>query len=119
MAVDGERSGQDATAAVDGEARFGAQPVFEEEAAKDKVDYYNVAHRIKETITEQPSILVGGQLKAYQLKGLEWMVSLYNNHVNGILADEMVRIDSCRTGPPIADTRASHRASGKQFKRFL
>ncbi|KAK4047865.1 ATP-dependent DNA helicase Snf21 [Microbotryomycetes sp. JL221] len=71
------------------EGRFGAAPVFEETDQKDKVDYYNVAHRIKESITEQPSILVGGQLKAYQLKGLEWMVSLYNNHVNGILADEM------------------------------
>ncbi|ORY76015.1 SNF2 family N-terminal domain-domain-containing protein [Leucosporidium creatinivorum] len=72
-----------------GESRFGAQPVFEEEAAKDKVDYYNVAHRVKETVSVQPSILIGGELKAYQLKGLEWMVSLYNNHVNGILADEM------------------------------
>ncbi|GAA6020667.1 hypothetical protein JCM8202_004534 [Rhodotorula sphaerocarpa] len=73
--------------AVD-ESRFGANPVFAEET-KDKVDYYNVAHRVKETITKQPSILVGGELKAYQLRGLEWMVSLYNNHVNGILADEM------------------------------
>ncbi|GAA5966126.1 hypothetical protein JCM3765_005538 [Sporobolomyces pararoseus] len=75
------------------ETRFGAQPVFEDEIGekkdKDKVDYYNVAHKIKETVTAQPSILVGGELKGYQLKGLEWMVSLYNNHVNGILADEM------------------------------
>jgi len=30
-------------------------------------------------------------LKEYQLKGLQWMVSLYNNRLNGILADEMVR----------------------------
>ncbi|CDF88728.1 ZYBA0S03-00562g1_1 [Zygosaccharomyces bailii CLIB 213] len=53
------------------------------------VDYYNVAHRIQEEIKEQPSILVGGQLKEYQMKGLQWMVSLFNNHLNGILADEM------------------------------
>ncbi|TNY22936.1 SNF2-family ATP dependent chromatin remodeling factor snf21 [Rhodotorula diobovata] len=87
---DQEQLGE-ATAGADGavdESRFGAQPVFADEA-KDKVDYYNVAHRVKETITKQPSILVGGELKGYQLKGLEWMVSLYNNHVNGILADEM------------------------------
>ncbi|KAM0755948.1 hypothetical protein T439DRAFT_320646 [Meredithblackwellia eburnea MCA 4105] len=71
------------------ESTFGAVPVFEEEVATEKVDYYNVAHRVKETISAQPTILVGGQLKAYQIKGLEWMVSLYNNHVNGILADEM------------------------------
>jgi ATP-dependent helicase STH1/SNF2 len=55
----------------------------------EKVDYYAVAHRIKEVITKQPSILVGGTLKEYQLKGLQWMVSLYNNKLNGILADEM------------------------------
>ena len=56
---------------------------------REKIDYYEVAHRIKEKIEKQPSILVGGTLKEYQLRGLEWMVSLYNNHLNGILADEM------------------------------
>ena len=54
-----------------------------------KVDYYQVAHRIKEDVTQQPSILVGGTLKEYQLKGLQWMISLYNNNLNGLLADEM------------------------------
>ncbi|CAH2352316.1 nuclear protein Sth1p/NPS1 [[Candida] railenensis] len=68
----------------------------EEEVAEDtvdelreKIDYYQVAHRIQEEIKVQPSILVGGQLKEYQIKGLQWMVSLYNNKLNGILADEM------------------------------
>ncbi|KAG2142624.1 SNF2 family N-terminal domain-containing protein [Suillus cothurnatus] len=56
---------------------------------KGKVDYYAVAHRISEKVMKQPSILIGGQLKDYQLKGLQWMVSLYNNKLNGILADEM------------------------------
>ncbi|RXG47599.1 hypothetical protein VDGE_06547 [Verticillium dahliae] len=60
----------------------------EEEKAK-KIDYYAVAHRVKEDVTEQASILVGGKLKEYQLKGLQWMLSLYNNNLNGILADEM------------------------------
>ena len=54
-----------------------------------KVDYYAVAHRIKEEVNIQPSILVGGTLKEYQVKGLQWMISLYNNNLNGILADEM------------------------------
>lgn len=80
-----------ADSAID-ESRFGAAPVFAEEQVQGKVDYYNVSHRIKETITEQPKMLIGGQLKAYQIKGLEWMVSLYNNKVNGILADEMVSL---------------------------
>ncbi|OOF92206.1 hypothetical protein ASPCADRAFT_399562 [Aspergillus carbonarius ITEM 5010] len=54
-----------------------------------KIDYYAVAHRIKEEVLTQPSILVGGTLKEYQMKGLQWMISLYNNNLNGILADEM------------------------------
>ena len=60
-----------------------------DEDKREKVDYYHVAHRIKEEVTKQPSILVGGTLKEYQIKGLQWMVSLFNNHLNGILADEM------------------------------
>ncbi|GCE98409.1 RSC chromatin remodeling complex ATPase component [Zygosaccharomyces mellis] len=62
-------------------------PITDEE--REKVDYYEVAHRVKEKVEKQPSILVGGGLKEYQIRGLEWMVSLYNNHLNGILADEM------------------------------
>lgn len=50
--------------------------------------YYASAHLKTEDI-QQPSILVGGDLKEYQLAGLQWMVSLYNNKLNGILADEM------------------------------
>ena len=61
----------------------------EDEDGESKVDYYAVAHRIREEVTAQPHILVGGTLKDYQVKGLQWMVSLYNNHLNGILADEM------------------------------
>lgn len=63
--------------------------VDSDDETKTKVDYYEVAHRIKEEIKTQSSNLVGGQLKDYQLKGLQWMISLYNNNLNGILADEM------------------------------
>jgi ATP-dependent helicase STH1/SNF2 len=59
------------------------------ENTRKNIDYYAVAHRIKEEVNEQPNILVGGTLKEYQLKGLQWMISLYNNNLNGILADEM------------------------------
>lgn len=82
--------------------RYGEDEEFEEEeeladtdeeeevpSGKKKIDYYAVAHRIRENVTEQPSILVGGTLKEYQMKGLQWMISLYNNNLNGILADEM------------------------------
>lgn len=51
--------------------------------------YYAVAHRVRERVTKQSSLLIGGSLKPYQILGLEWLVSLYNNNLNGILADEM------------------------------
>lgn len=57
--------------------------------AKEEQTYYSIAHTVHEIVTEQATILVNGQLKEYQVKGLEWMVSLYNNNLNGILADEM------------------------------
>ncbi len=39
--------------------------------------------------TEQPSLVTGGQMKKYQLEGLEWMKTLWMNGLSGILADEM------------------------------
>ena len=32
-----------------------------------------------------------GQMREYQLAGLNWLIRLYDNGINGILADEMVR----------------------------
>jgi SNF2 family DNA or RNA helicase len=32
----------------------------------------------------------GGEMRDYQVRGLNWMISLYENGINGILADEMV-----------------------------
>lgn len=40
-----------------------------------------------------PEYIKGGQMRDYQIRGLNWMISLYENRINGILADEMVRID--------------------------
>ena len=36
-------------------------------------------------------LVIDGTMRAYQLQGLNWMVSLHHNGLNGILADEMVR----------------------------
>lgn len=52
-------------------------------------NYMSSTHRVAEVVS-QPSMLKGGDLKEYQLSGLQWLVSLYNNNLNGILADEMV-----------------------------
>ena len=51
--------------------------------------YNESVHKIEEKVLAQPRLLVGGQLRGYQLEGLQWMLSLFNNNLNGILADEM------------------------------
>lgn len=51
--------------------------------------YNSAVHSIQEKVTEQPSMLQGGELRSYQVEGLQWMLSLFNNNLNGILADEM------------------------------
>lgn len=45
-----------------------------------------------ETEKEQAELvplLTGGKLKPYQIKGVKWMISLWQNGLNGILADQM------------------------------
>lgn len=36
-----------------------------------------------------PHFIKNGEMRDYQVRGLNWMVSLYENGINGILADEM------------------------------
>lgn len=43
----------------------------------------------------QPKLLSGGVLRHYQLQGVEWMISLYENGLNGILADEVMASNDC------------------------
>ena len=43
-------------------------------------------------LSVQPSVIKGGLMREYQIQGLNWLVHLYDNGINGILADEMVRI---------------------------
>jgi SWI/SNF-related matrix-associated actin-dependent regulator of chromatin subfamily A protein 2/4 len=56
--------------------------------------YHALAHSVSERVEAAPSLLTppgGGALREYQMVGLQWMVSLYNNRLNGILADEVGR----------------------------
>ena len=39
-------------------------------------------------LTKQPRNITGS-MRAYQLEGLNWMIKLHDNNINGILADEM------------------------------
>lgn len=38
---------------------------------------------------ESPNYIKAGEMRDYQIRGLNWMISLYENGINGILADEM------------------------------
>lgn len=36
-----------------------------------------------------PHYVKNGEMRDYQIRGVNWMISLYENGINGILADEM------------------------------
>lgn len=65
---------------------------FEEEAAEEKLmleEEQDDDGNTNTHLSKQPSIMSGGQLKPYQMVGLNWMISLYESGINGILADDM------------------------------
>ena len=41
-------------------------------------------------LSQQPSVIKHGIMREYQMQGLNWLIHLYDNGINGILADEMV-----------------------------
>ena len=43
-------------------------------------------------LMHQPSILKGGQLRNYQLEGLNWLARLYTSGISGVLADEVMAL---------------------------
>ncbi|GMM36473.1 hypothetical protein DASC09_037980 [Saccharomycopsis crataegensis] len=63
---------------------------------KDDKEILNETKITKQQITsaqkvsrDQPKLVTGAVMRDYQLEGLEWLVTLYKNGLNGILADEM------------------------------
>ncbi|CAG8488719.1 7878_t:CDS:10 [Diversispora eburnea] len=57
----------------------------------DQMNFQNPSSMPSMSEIKQPSILVNVTLKDYQLKGLNWLANLYEQGINGILADEMAR----------------------------
>jgi hypothetical protein len=43
-------------------------------------------------LSQQPSVIKHGTMREYQMQGLNWLIHLYDNGINGILADEMASI---------------------------
>ncbi|KAL7550037.1 hypothetical protein ACHAWF_013276 [Thalassiosira exigua] len=56
----------------------------EEEEEREEADEHEATY-----LTVQPPTLGHGKMRQYQLEGLNWMIRLQENGVNGILADEM------------------------------
>lgn len=56
---------------------------------EDNNDSDDEEHEEHVFLTKQPSTIKHGNLKPYQLEGLNWMIHLAENGLNGILADEM------------------------------
>lgn len=74
------------TAATDHRHRMTEQEEDEELMNTDDLD------TDEEYITRfdaSPWYIKGGEMRDYQIRGLNWMISLYQNGINGILADEM------------------------------
>jgi ATP-dependent DNA helicase len=44
---------------------------------------------------KQPKLVTGGKLKDYQLEGVEWMISLDQNGISGILGDSWILHPRC------------------------
>ena len=52
--------------------------------------------------------MIEGELRQYQLKGVKWLISLYQNGLNGILADQMGLGKTARPGALGAAFGAMH-----------
>ena len=64
--------------------------------------------RPQDNLVQQPKIMVGGTLKGYQVEGLRWMATLYENGLSGILADEMGLGKTIQVISLIAHLREKH-----------
>lgn len=65
-----------------GSSRHGAETDQDETAAMEEADEHEATF-----LTQQPSTIGFGKMRDYQLEGLNWMIRLQENGVNGILAD--------------------------------
>ena len=59
------------------------------QSAQDQYENQQFYGGSKPIFIQPPNLAKGCKLKDYQLEGVRWLVSLYENGVSGILADEM------------------------------
>lgn len=61
----------------------------EQEEDEELLAESNVKTKAQIRFDASPHYVKNGEMRDYQVRGLNWMVSLYENGINGILADEM------------------------------
>ena len=61
----------------------------EQEEDEEILNDLNKSSKSVVSFDESPSFIKGGKMRDYQVRGLNWMINLYENGINGILADEM------------------------------
>jgi SNF2 family DNA or RNA helicase len=66
-----------------------AKAIFRFEASPHFIKGKNIFYKMNETIY-LIFISIIGEMRDYQVRGLNWMISLYENGINGILADEVI-----------------------------
>ena len=64
----------------------------EQEEDEELLTDLNHAKKNMVQFDESPNYIKNGKLRDYQVRGLNWMISLFENGINGILADEMVSV---------------------------
>lgn len=61
----------------------------EQEEDEELLAETNVQSKTIARFDASPFYIKNGEMRDYQVRGLNWMISLYENGINGILADEM------------------------------
>ncbi|XP_068081641.1 chromatin-remodeling complex ATPase chain Iswi isoform X1 [Anabrus simplex] len=61
----------------------------EQEEDEELLAETNATRRTIISFDQSPYYIKNGEMRDYQVRGLNWMISLYENGINGILADEM------------------------------
>ncbi|XP_070553116.1 SWI/SNF-related matrix-associated actin-dependent regulator of chromatin subfamily A member 5-like isoform X2 [Ptychodera flava] len=61
----------------------------EQEEDEELMSEQRKATQVVTRFEESPSYIKFGEMRDYQVRGLNWMISLYEHGINGILADEM------------------------------
>ncbi|XP_023725434.1 chromatin-remodeling complex ATPase chain Iswi [Cryptotermes secundus] len=61
----------------------------EQEEDEELLAETNSSRRTIISFDQSPHYVKNGEMRDYQVRGLNWMISLYENGINGILADEM------------------------------